>query len=589
MIGIYCRVSTDKQEEGYSLAIQEEEGTHYAASRGEMYKVYRDVESGTSSRRLDRIKKDIEAKKIDSLWVINIDRLTRLPPAVAFDFRDYLLLHHIKVIEREHDFDIKSLLNYGVNAIVNYDFIERLRTKTLEGKAAQRNAGRQTYCSLFGYEQKIAGASKNGKILRDWVVNPKKAEVVRLIFEWNTKEKLGLAAICKRLNGKGYKSERGINFEPSAVSRILTHPEYAGKSRSKDGAIIESKVYAPIIDLATWEAAQDSYATTITNNSKRGRVASHAMTNILHCSYCGAGYYYHFGKAPYKWKNSDKVTIRFRYIYYHRHTVPCRNTCKTLSMEVLDIIGLIVYRRAMVEQSKELLTDIAKDIKDRIDDAGSLIDSLRHELEAKQAEINNFETAIAKGLSLETAIPSINRRTAEAKAIKERIAEVERQSETDRREHEAVLAEFSLNKYREYVSAPPKVRLAMFRRILRQAKNKDGILLFELIDGRVYRIDYRAFLTTYKGIMKDAQELLELVPGKKTHEEALEKLKRDFANPKMLDQLIDSFRKKDGSGSALLRDWEYYYIAINHLVLKASDNEQEKIPLSGGANEKSKK
>jgi hypothetical protein len=113
----------------------------------------------------------------------------------------------------------------------------------------------------------------------------------------------------------------------------------------------------------------------------------------------------------------------------------------------------------------------------------------------------------------------------------------------------------------------------MFRRILKQATNKDGLLYFELIDGRVYRIDYRAFLKTYKDIIKDAEELLALVPGKKTHDEALTKLQKDYANPKMLDQLIESFMKKDGRGSALLRDWEYYYIAICHLVSKASTEE----------------
>ena len=196
MIGVYCRVSTDKQEEGYSLAIQQSEGIRYATLRGEPYKVYRDIESGTSPRRLDRIKKDIEAKKIDSLWVINIDRLTRLSPALAFDFRDYLLLHRVKIIERDHDFDIKNLITFGVNAIVNYDFIERLRTKTLEGKAAQRNAGRQAYCALFGYEPVIIGSGKNNKVNREWHINKEKAKIVKLIYKLNTQDGYGLAQIC---------------------------------------------------------------------------------------------------------------------------------------------------------------------------------------------------------------------------------------------------------------------------------------------------------------------------------------------------------------------------------------------------------
>jgi DNA invertase Pin-like site-specific DNA recombinase len=85
LIGIYCRVSTEKQEDGYSLDLQEAEGIKYATAHGESHKVYRDVESGASAQRLDKIKKDIEDGRIDALWIINIDRLTRLPIELAME------------------------------------------------------------------------------------------------------------------------------------------------------------------------------------------------------------------------------------------------------------------------------------------------------------------------------------------------------------------------------------------------------------------------------------------------------------------------------------------------------------------------
>lgn len=570
MIGLYCRVSTEKQQEGYSLAMQEAEGTRYATSKGELYKLYRDIESGTSSRRLDRIKKDIEAKKIDTLWVMNIDRLTRLPPAVAFPFRDFLLLHHIKVIERDHDFDITSILNYGVQAIVSYDFIERLKAKTLDGKAAQRNAGKQAYSSLFGYEWVQAGAGKNNRVIREWHINKEKAKLVKLIFKLNTKDGLGLAEICKHLNARGYRAERGGVFEPSAVSRILKHIEYAGMSFDKEGRIIEGKVYPAIIELKTWEAAQHSYPITITNNSKRGRVASHAMTNILHCGYCGAGYYYHFGKSPYKWKHSDKVTIRYRHLYYHRYIAPCKNECKSLTMEVLDFIGLVLYRRSMTEASADLLSEVLKDIKSRLEDASALVENLQREFEIKQAEIKNFETAIAKGLGIESAVENINRRKAEAEAIKKRIAEVEERHKAETQDYQSILAEFSLKKVLEYLEASPKIRLAMLKRILRKATNRDGELLFELIDGRTYQFNYKSYQAKFKEIVNTANRILAVYPKKKTHEGEMEKLMKYYAPPCMIDGVAKSFIAEDEENNRMLEQWEYMYILTSYLISKAA-------------------
>ena len=78
------------------------------------------------------------------------------------------------------------------------------------------------------------------------------------------------------------------------------------------------------------------------------------MSGILRCGYCDASYFYHFGESPYKWKHEDRITLRPRHNYYHRFIAPCKNKSKTLLMEVLDVIGLILYRRAMTESSVEL-------------------------------------------------------------------------------------------------------------------------------------------------------------------------------------------------------------------------------------------
>lgn len=569
-IGIYCRVSTSMQEDGYSLDLQEAEGIKYAEARGLAYKVYRDTESGASAKRLEKIKKDIESKKITMLWVIHNDRLTRLDPDIAFQFRNFLRLHGVKVIERNAPFDIDSMLVFGINSVVNADFRERLKVKVLDGKNAERDAGMHVYSSLFGYDPRIlAETKKNGKVKREWIINPDKAKIVKLIFKYNTKEKLGLAEICKKLNGMGLKSERGLNFEPSAVRRILKHIEYAGKSKDTKGNIIDSRVYAPIIDLETWQAAQDSYAPTVTNNSKRGQHPNHAMTAIVKCAYCGTSYFYHYSHGWYTWKNDPtKKTLRTRLNYYHKNTTPCKNKNKTMLLEILDFIGLDVYRRAMTEQSADLLQGISKELKEKIQNDAALIESIKKEIEAKSKEIANFENAIALGLNISTAIKNINERKAAVDVLKNRIVDIEKQNEQEKKQAEAILAEFSLAKVQEYINASPQDRLFMMKKILVSATDKDGLLRFEFIDGRVCCADYSNYLAFLKKIKREADAAYS--PDRlEQYKKEMAKLKKTYASEIMADEVAATLKKGHPD---TVNKWLLNYFFVDYLIRKAESD-----------------
>ena len=103
----------------------------------------------------------------------------------------------------------------------------------------------------------------------------------------------------------------------------------------------------------------------------------------------------------------------------------------------------------------------------------------------------------------------------------------------------------------------------MFRRILRRATNTDGQLLFEFIDGRAVTVDYKAFLNGYREITRIADQQLELEPKKRHYEKELARLLKYYANQPMHDEVTEAFKKQDGSHSAILRDWEYYFIINN--------------------------
>lgn len=529
MVGVYCRVSTEKQvAEGFSLATQRQKGIRFAQRLGEPHRVFEDggISGGTFEREQFRLLLDeIREGRIKKVWVISKDRLTRASLEEAISLRNHFIKHQVELFIDGVLNPLSSpegLLQSNIqDSIAEYQKL-LIQKKTREGKAAERNAGRRAYSSLYGYSQVIEGVKANGKPDRRWPIDQSKADIVRLIYRLNVEEKLGLAEICKRLNGMGFKSEQDKNFEPSAVSRILKHIEYTGKSINIDGQIIDSKIYEPIIDFQTWEAAQNSYKPTITNNSKRGRRASHAMTNIIKCAYCGAGFFYHYGAAPYKWRNSDKITIRHRHVYYHRHTVPCVNERKSFSMEILDAIGLIVYRRAMTYQSEDILKRAMAEMRMQIDEGFTKIENLKKAIAKVEKDIARVMKLYLDDESLEEVVaPTLQEKNGEKANLITQLAKAEEQVGQNQRSFDAVLAEFSIDKVQAYLRATPKARLEMLRAIIKKATNKDGDLAFELIDGRVYRIEYYDFQSEFKVIHRQAQERAEKEPSRALWENRL--------------------------------------------------------------------
>ena len=81
--GIYKRVSTlDQKREGFSLPEQEEKLREFCKFKGyEIYKVYEDAgisaKTGNNRPEFERLKRDIQAKRINTIVALKLDRVTR--------------------------------------------------------------------------------------------------------------------------------------------------------------------------------------------------------------------------------------------------------------------------------------------------------------------------------------------------------------------------------------------------------------------------------------------------------------------------------------------------------------------------------
>ena len=78
----------------------------------------------------------------------------------------------------------------------------------------------------YGYKRKYVEDSK-GVMRVKYVIDPEKARVVRMIFEWRA-ERMSMTAIKDRLNAQSIPAPRGGEWKEQTVKRVLRGSKYTG-------------------------------------------------------------------------------------------------------------------------------------------------------------------------------------------------------------------------------------------------------------------------------------------------------------------------------------------------------------------------
>lgn len=319
---LYARVSTQRQVlEGFSLEAQKENLANFAVSQGwNVYDYYAD--EGISGKNIKdrpevkRLINDIKSQNIDVVVLYKFDRLTR----DSRDTEDF--------IELIQNYDI---IVYAISGgIVDVSSPSgRFNTRIL-GAAAQFERETLIDRVVDGLIKKV----KNGYSLCSGIVsygynrpkhqeiqtiNEEEAQVVRRIFKLYIDGK-SFTEICNILNSenirpKNYglvrklpnKNEYHIIksiWQPKTIRQILNNVNYIGKVRygvnreqvtiteandykNRQKGFITDGLHQPIIDLPTWEKAQE----------RLKKINSHHRTNhpkedayycgFLICGSCG--------------------------------------------------------------------------------------------------------------------------------------------------------------------------------------------------------------------------------------------------------------------------------------------------------------
>lgn len=273
--GLYCRVSTDIQMEGYSIDAQKEFLKSYCKLHEiEEYKFYVDGGySGSNINRPDmqRLIDDVEEGKINVVIVFKLDRLSRSQKDTLFLIEEIFNANNCGFVSIRENFDTNTPFGKAMVGILSvFAQLEREtileRTRIGRKKRAEEGlwygSGNLPYAYDYDEKQGIL------------VPNPERVK--------NVKKMIELYLEGTPLTQIGEMFGLGDN----TIRTIFTSPVSLGKIPYKD-EIFEGK-HEPIIDQDTFDNLQQK----IKDRSVTYKHANYLLAGKIICGQCGAKYRY---------------------------------------------------------------------------------------------------------------------------------------------------------------------------------------------------------------------------------------------------------------------------------------------------------
>lgn len=234
----------------------------------------------------------------------------------------------------------------------------------------------------FGYE-KVKLKGEKGYTLK---ILPNEAEVVRMIFDWYTKDGLGTGQIASRLNELRIKPRFSDEWAGNTVLQMIRNEHYVGKSVAKrypirkqfvDGKLVKrsyrNKEYElydgrqePIITTQQFEQAQLIRNNNYVAPAKISTTLSNPFAGVLYCAICGTPMKRHTSST--KHKNT-----------HARLKCPKEKTCGCKSSILDDVEQAIVD--AMTDWLEGYILTIDTDIPIKNDGLETSLAMLKSKLE----------------------------------------------------------------------------------------------------------------------------------------------------------------------------------------------------------------
>lgn len=293
---LYARVSSNEQEQGFSIAAQLRFLHEYAHNKGFIVaREFVDVETAKRSGRaefnamLDFLKRN----NVRKLLVEKTDRLYR-------NIKDWVIIDDLGLdlhLAKENvvisvDSRSSDKLMHGIKVLMAKNYSDNLSEETRKGMLEKARSGIWPSNAPAGYTNSVAPDGK-----RVISPDPSKAPIITQLFEWFATSEYSLTKLAAKARCQGLKlgSEK---LHKSEVHNVLRKRIYSGDF-DWDGVTFRG-AHTPLVSRITWDRVQ-----AILDGKSQPRQQKHSFTysGILTCGHCGCAMVAEIKKG--------------RYVYYH--------------------------------------------------------------------------------------------------------------------------------------------------------------------------------------------------------------------------------------------------------------------------------
>lgn len=414
-VAVYCRVSTDKDDQINSFESQQKFFREYIDRQPnwELYEVYADEGiTGTSTKKrtaFNRMIHDALLGRFDLVITKEISRFARNTLDSIYYTRQlkqrgvgvFFLNDQINTLKEE------SELLLAIKSTMAQEESRSTSSRVKWGQTRRMEQGVVFGRSLLGYDV------RDGKM----TVNPQGAEIVRLIFHKYVHEGKGTTVIARELRESGYKTLTGSpNWRNTVILKILRNEKYCGDLKQKktftpdylthqkkynhgeETFVLIQDHHEPIIGRELWEEAQREIARrNLNGNTGTGHGNRYPLSGKIQCSVCGKSFVSRTRErkdgSRYKaWRCGTTVAEGKRHLDPVGHLAGC-----DVGYQIRDEVGMEMVRRSvnMLQIDNDMvIDDITRIVLEAIQDSQSSDHRAIEKLEKERTQLKEKKKGV---------------------------------------------------------------------------------------------------------------------------------------------------------------------------------------------------
>lgn len=298
-------------------------------------RLLREVQSGETIESrpvMQDLMRRVRNREVDGVLVVELQRLSR------GDFIDIGELERLfqvtgckivtptRTLTLSDDYDRQYFEMELLHGREYLSYIKKILRRGVEQSSREGNY--VSSVAPYGYKRTVVNRRPTLE------PDPDEAPIIRMIFEWYARERVGPTVISDRLNALGLHTRGGGDWNPGKMRHIIENPVYIGKIRwnyrrgqkeYRDGEVVTVRhrhdgddvilvdgKHPPLIDEALFREAQDVSHARAIPASNRPKEMRNPFAGLLRCGNCN---YAMTAAAAYHYKSRDLIDYSFNCTY----------------------------------------------------------------------------------------------------------------------------------------------------------------------------------------------------------------------------------------------------------------------------------